>query len=93
MLAELLLFMSTGPINAAIVNIATPLERASAIALSMFAIHLLGDVPSPLLIGRVSDRSSLGEAVLIVPVAVVVSGLVWLVAARVNERAAPSAAA
>ncbi|MGP8034429.1 MAG: spinster family MFS transporter [Steroidobacteraceae bacterium] len=92
-LAELLLFMSTGPINAAIVNIATPLERASAIALSMFAIHLLGDVPSPLLIGRVSDRSSLGEAVLIVPVAVVVSGLVWLVAARVNERAAPSAAA
>jgi MFS transporter, Spinster family, sphingosine-1-phosphate transporter len=92
-LAELLLFMSTGPINAAIVNIATPLERASAVALSMFAIHLLGDVPSPLLIGRVSDLSSLGAAVLIVPLAVVVSGLVWLLAARVNERAAPPAAA
>src|SRR5204862_6862642 len=39
--AELLLFMSTGPINAAIVNIVSPLERASAVALSMFAIHLL----------------------------------------------------
>jgi MFS family permease len=89
--AELLLFMSTGPINAAIVNIAGPLERASAVALSMFAIHLLGDVPSPLIIGRVSDLSTLGEAVLIVPVAVTVAGLIWLVAARVNERAAASA--
>ena len=46
--AELLLFMSTGPINAAIINIVSPLERASAGALSMFVIHLLGDVPSPL---------------------------------------------
>lgn len=91
--AEVLLFMSTGPINAAIVNIAGPLERASAVALSMFAIHLLGDVPSPLIIGRVSDTSSLGAAVLIVPVAVTVAGIVWLIAARVNARAARPAAA
>ena len=91
--AELLLFMSTGPINAAIVNISGPLERASAVALSMFVIHLLGDVPSPLLIGRMSDLSTLGQAVLIVPVAITVAGVVWLIAARVNERAAQPAAA
>lgn len=91
--AELLLFMSTGPINAAIVNIAGPLERASAIALSMFAIHLLGDVPSPLIIGRVSDLRTLGEAVLIVPMAITVAGIVWLIAARVNARAAQPARA
>jgi MFS family permease len=91
--AQLLLFMSTGPINAAIVNIAGPLERASAIALSMFAIHLLGDVPSPALIGRLSHLSSLGEATLIVPVAFAVAGVIWLVAARVNEQAAQPAAA
>jgi hypothetical protein len=84
--AELLLFMSTGPINAVIVNIVSPLERASAVALSMFAIHLLGDVPSPLLIGYLSDLSSLGQAVLIVPAAVAVSGAVWLVSARVSAR-------
>ncbi|MFZ1906681.1 MAG: MFS transporter, partial [Steroidobacteraceae bacterium] len=84
--AELLLFMSTGPINAVIVNIVSPLERASAVALSMFAIHLLGDVPSPLLIGYLSDLSSLGRAVLIVPAAVAVSGAVWLVSARVSAR-------
>ena len=90
--AELLLFMSTGPINAAIVNVVSPLERASAVALSMFTIHLLGDVPSPVLIGYLSDHGgSLGHAVLIVPVAVLAGGLVWLLAARVNGRAAARA--
>jgi len=89
--AELLLFMSTGPINAAIVNIVSPLERASAIALSMFAIHLLGDVPSPVLIGYLSDVGSLGRAVLIVPVAIAIGGVVWLACARVSARA-PAAA-
>jgi MFS family permease len=89
--AQLLLFMSTGPINAAIVNMVSPFERASAVALSMFAIHLLGDVPSPPLIGSISDASSLGHAVLVVPVAVAIGGLVWLVAARVSGRAADAA--
>jgi MFS family permease len=84
--AELLLFMSTGPINSAIANLVSPTERASAFALSMFVIHLLGDVPSPTLIGWLSDVSSLGKAVLIVPAAIVISGIVWLVSARVSGR-------
>jgi MFS family permease len=93
--AELLLFMSTGPINSAIINLVSPLERASAIALSMFTIHLLGDVPSPTLIGWLSDVSSLGKAVLVVPVAVGLSACLWLVSARVSfnrERAMPAPA-
>jgi MFS family permease len=80
--AELLLFMSTGPINTAIVNLVSPAERASAVALSIFTIHLLGDVLSPWLIGKLSDLSSLGTAVLIVPIAVAVCAVLWLVAAR-----------
>ena len=92
-LAELLLFMSTGPINAAIVNTVSARERASAIALSMFAIHLLGDVPSPALIGHLSDSSGLGHAVLIVPVAIAIGGAVWLAAARLGARAPPAAGA
>jgi MFS family permease len=93
--AELLLFMSTGPINSAIANLVSPGQRASAFALSMFVIHLLGDVPSPWLIGRLSDLTSLGKAVLIVPIAVVVSGVVWLLSARVCAKAyaAPPATA
>jgi len=92
-IAELLLFMSTGPINSAIVNLVSPTERASALALSMFTIHLLGDVPSPALIGWMSDMSSLGKAVLIVPLAVVISGIIWLISARVAGNATVASAA
>src|SRR5580658_6017187 len=80
--AQLLLFMSAGPINAAIIGTVGPMERASAFALSTFAIHLLGDVPSPVIIGHLSEASWLDTAVLIVQVAVAVSGVLWLLAAR-----------
>jgi predicted MFS family arabinose efflux permease len=88
--AELLLFMSTGPINTAIVNQVSPVWRASAVALSVFAIHLFGDVPSPYVIGKLSDLSSLASAVMIVPGAVAICAVLWLVAARTG--AAPDAA-
>ncbi|HEY6002555.1 MAG TPA: MFS transporter [Anaeromyxobacter sp.] len=90
--AQLLLFASTGPVNAAIVNAVAPAERASAVAISILAIHVLGDVPSPTLIGILSDRSSLGRAVLVVPAAILVSGIVWTYAAWRGERAARAAA-
>jgi MFS transporter, Spinster family, sphingosine-1-phosphate transporter len=90
--AQLLLFMSTGPVSAAIINIVSPLERASAAALTMVLIHLLGDVPSPVLIGYLSDRSSLAHAVLIVPIAILIGGLIWLVCARVSAPQAPTGA-
>lgn len=90
--AELLLFMSTGPVNSAIVNLAAPWERASAVALSIFMIHLLGDVASPPLIGKLSDLSSLGSAVLIVPVAIALCGVLWLAAGRAARSATVSAA-
>ncbi|HUN74012.1 MAG TPA: MFS transporter [Steroidobacteraceae bacterium] len=91
--AELLLFMSTGPINSAIVNLVAPAERASAVALSIFLIHTLGDVISPPLIGALSDRSSLGSAVLIVPVAIVACGGLWLAAGGAARAAGASYAA
>jgi MFS family permease len=84
--AELLLFASTGPINSAIVNLVEPTERATAVALSILAIHLLGDVPSPPLIGAISDATSLARAFLIVPVAIAAAGAIWLIAARRGER-------
>ncbi|MGN6187234.1 MAG: spinster family MFS transporter, partial [Thermoanaerobaculia bacterium] len=65
--AEILIFMCTGPINSAIVNLVSPLERATAVGLSVFVMHALGDIPSPPLIGMLSDASSLERAVLIVP--------------------------
>lgn len=80
--AEILLFASTGPINATTVNVVSTTMRATAMAAQIFFIHLLGDVPSPPLIGAISDASSLGTAVLVVPVAVFASGAFWIYAAR-----------
>ena len=84
--AQLLLFLSTGPINAAIVNLVVATERATAIALGVFAIHLLGDVLSPYLIGALSDASSLAQAVKIVPIAVLIGAFVWISAALAQGR-------
>jgi len=86
-LAELLLFASSGPINSAIVDLVSPSVRASALALSILCMHLLGDVPSPPLIGMVSDMSSLAEAFRMIPIAVVVGGVIWCWAAVEQRKA------
>jgi MFS transporter, Spinster family, sphingosine-1-phosphate transporter len=80
--------MSTGPINTVIVNVVPPTMRATAVAGSIFAIHILGDVPSPTILGVLSDASSLAEAVLIIPVAVLICGLIWTYAAWRGAREA-----
>lgn len=85
-LGELFLFASTGPINSAIVNLVPSGQRVAAVALSILSIHLLGDAASPFLIGAVSDATSLGRAVLMVPVAIAVSGAIWTATAWRAER-------
>jgi len=87
--AQLFLFLSTGPINAAIINLVIASERATAIALSVFAIHLLGDALSPLMVGALSDAFSLQQAIAILPVAVLVGGFVWIWAARAQAASKP----
>lgn len=91
--AQLCLFLSTGPINAAIVNLVSATERATAIALAVFAIHLLGDALSPPLIGALSDQYSLAQAVKIVPIAVVIGACIWGWAARAQAQAQAQAQA
>jgi sugar phosphate permease len=88
-IAQLLLFLSTGPINAAIVNLVIASERATAIALSVFAIHVLGDALSPLIVGAISDASSLQQGVKILPAAVLIGGFVWIWAARAQAASKP----
>jgi MFS family permease len=76
-LGQLFLFASTGPINDVIVAVVPPSERATASAVAIFVMHAIGDVPSPPLIGAVSDRTSLGTAILLVPAAILAAGLLW----------------
>lgn len=76
--AELLLFVSTGPINSTIVSVVPPALRATAGAVNILFIHLLGDVPSPPLIGAISDASSLAKAFLLLPAVMALSGVIWM---------------
>jgi MFS transporter, Spinster family, sphingosine-1-phosphate transporter len=57
--AIFLLFLNPGVLTAVVVSVAGPWRRAQAVALNIVVIHLVGDVPSPLLIGWVSDLASL----------------------------------
>jgi len=57
--AIFLIFLGTGPVNAATLNAVRPEIRATAMAGQLFIIHALGDAISPRIIGAVSDRSNL----------------------------------
>lgn len=80
-IAEVFIFMSTGPVNSAIINAVKPGERATAVGLSVLVMHVVGDIPSPPLIGAVSDHYSLERAFMLVPLAIVVGGCIWMYAA------------
>ncbi len=60
-LAETLMFVNTGPCNAIIANVVMPNMRAAAYAVAIFAVHFLGDIWSPMLIGWVADTFGRAE--------------------------------
>jgi sugar phosphate permease len=76
LVAEFLLLLNTGPLNAAIINSVGPHIRAMALAVNIFIFHLLGDVPSASLIGYVSDHYSLQLAFLAPVVAIALSSAI-----------------
>jgi predicted MFS family arabinose efflux permease len=86
-IAEVLVFLNTGPANAVFVNVALPEVRATGIAISIFVYHLLGDVPSPILIGKASVwTGSLQTALLLTLVAMALSGAFYLAGMRTLGR-------
>jgi predicted MFS family arabinose efflux permease len=54
--AGFFLSWSAAPMGALIHSLVEARLRASALALFTFAIHLLGDAPSPVVVGAISDR-------------------------------------
>ena len=66
-ISAFLLLLNTSPLNTALVNAVSLHIRATAIAVNIFIFHLLGDVPSPTLMGYVADRHSL-QAAFILPI-------------------------
>ena len=86
--AMFFLFLSTGPVNTLILETVPINLRASAMAVSIFMIHLFGDMWSPEIVGRIADASgSLRQAVLILPVALIVCAVLWLALAVKTKRA------
>lgn len=74
------LFLATGPVNTLILETVPVAMRASAMAGSIFAIHMFGDLWSPKLVGMLSDRfGDLQQAVLwVLPGALGVSAVFWI---------------
>jgi len=88
--AVFLLFAGTGPVNTLILETAPPHLRSSAMAGSIFIIHMFGDLWSPAIVGNLSDRlGSLQKGVLILPVALLVAAALWLSLAFRQRRKAP----
>jgi MFS family permease len=87
-ITELAIFASVSPINAAILGSVRPEVRATAMAASIFVMHLLGDIVSQPLIGAISDRfgdarafcsggRGLAAGMVLLPVALALSALFW----------------
>jgi len=94
--AEFLLLLNTGPLNAAVINAVGPHVRAAALTANVFILHLFGDVPSAALMGYMSDKYSLRLAFLGPVLAIALSsailfyGMRFAPPLRVSEELAPS---
>lgn len=73
----LALFLCTSPINAVVLRSVPAELRASAMAVSIFAIHLLGDLWSKPFLGLLIDHLPMQAAMMLLPVCIAVSAAVW----------------
>ncbi|MEM7159595.1 MAG: MFS transporter [Myxococcota bacterium] len=84
--AELLLFLNTGPLNAALMASVPATMRARAMAVNVFIIHVLGDAISPPLMGAVSDARGPALAIELTAIPVALGGLALIWGARRMDR-------
>jgi MFS transporter, Spinster family, sphingosine-1-phosphate transporter len=83
---QVALFALSGPINVVLLRTAPPALRASAMALSIFCIHWLGDLWSPPLIGLAADHVPMKLAMYAVPAVFALAAIVWWKAAHTHAR-------
>jgi len=74
--AAFFLLFNTSPLNAAVINSVGAHIRATAIAVNIFIIHILGDVPSPTMMGWVADKHSLQTAFILPVIAMIFSAVI-----------------
>ena len=74
--AAFFLLLNTAPLNAAVINSVGAHIRATALAVNIFIIHILGDVPSPTMMGYVADKRSLQHAFVLPIIAMGISSAI-----------------
>src|SRR5256714_10658676 len=85
--AAISLNFCTGPLNAVIQDVIAPSMRATAVGLALLLAHLLGDAAAPSIIGLISDRASLGTALMVTgPTFLFLAGLVCLIGLKTVAR-------
>ena len=80
--AIFLIFLGTGPVNAATMNAVRPEVRATAMAGQLFFIHALGDAISPRIIGAVSDRSNLAYGLGSTLITMIIAAIIFFIGSR-----------
>jgi MFS transporter, Spinster family, sphingosine-1-phosphate transporter len=75
-------FFNTGPSNTALANVSLPSVRATAFALNILIIHLLGDAAAPPLIGIIAGHFSMKVAFVFVSLVMLVAAAAWLVGVK-----------
>jgi predicted MFS family arabinose efflux permease len=89
--AQVFLWMYNGPVNTLLVNALDGGVRARAFGLALLATHLLGDVISPPIIGRVTTLTgSVAHGIVVALVAVLVASALWLFGAFARLRGVPA---
>lgn len=83
--AEFFVFAYSGPYHAAIVDCVPLMTRSMAFAVEIFVIHALGDAVSPFLLGVISDKSSLGMAIIVSMLYLIIGGVVSIIAGNSYE--------
>lgn len=58
----------------------------TAAAVAMFLMHLLGDIPSPVIVGYISDQSSLYTAFSLLPISMVIGAVFFYLAGRSQSK-------
>jgi MFS transporter, Spinster family, sphingosine-1-phosphate transporter len=74
--AAFFLLLNTAPLNAAVINSVGAHIRATALAINILIIHILGDIPSPTMMGWVADVRSLQTAFILPVIAMGVSSAI-----------------
>lgn len=75
--AQVGLFLSTSPVNAIALRAVPPELRASAMAGQIFAIHLFGDLWSPIVLGVLLDHLVSTVAMMALPITFALSAYLW----------------